>query len=141
MAKNVMRRIANQSAFYPFLGLLAAILIARTYVYLGGNLGLGYDGIVFHHIFLGIIIVVVSGFVFFAFNRKLAANKRAMDAMAFTFGFGTGLITDETNFLVSIGQYYSLVNYYNPLNFYVDAAFILLSFSILLFSLFSKRFR
>lgn len=139
MAKNVSRRILGQPSFYLLFGIALAILIARIYVYLGGNLGLGYDGIKFHHIFLGIILVIVSGLVFFALDEKLRRDNRAMSITAFVFGFGVGLISDEANFLVSIGQYYNLSNYYQPLNLYVDTAFILFAFSLLIFSLFSRK--
>ena len=139
MAKNVSRRILGQPSFYLLFGIALAILIARIYVYLGGNLGLGYDGIKFHHIFLGIILVIVSGLVFFALDEKLRRDNRAMSLTAFVFGFGVGLISDEANFLVSIGQYYNLSNYYQPLNLYVDTAFILFAFSLLIFSLFSRK--
>ncbi len=139
MAKNVSRRILGQPSFYLLFGIALAILIARIYVYFGGNLGLGYDGIKFHHIFLGIILVIVSGLVFFALDEKLRRDNRAMSITAFVFGFGVGLISDEANFLVSIGQYYNLSNYYQPLNLYVDTAFILFAFSLLIFSLFSRK--
>ncbi|MCL5107135.1 MAG: hypothetical protein M1322_03455 [Candidatus Parvarchaeota archaeon] len=139
MAKNVSRRILGQPSFYLLFGIALAILIARIYVYFGGNLGLGYDGIKFHHIFLGIILVIVSGLVFFALDEKLRRDNRAMSLTAFVFGFGVGLISDEANFLVSIGQYYNLSNYYQPLNLYVDTAFILFAFSLLIFSLFSRK--
>ena len=139
MAKNVSRRILGQPSFYLLFGIALAILIARIYVYFGGNLGLGYDGIKFHHIFLGIILVIVSGLVFFALDEKLRRDNRAMSLTAFVFGFGVGLISDEANFLVSIGQYYNLSNYYQPLNLYVDTAFILFAFSLFIFSLFSRK--
>lgn len=115
-------------------GLVIAILIARSYVYLGGNIGLGYDGITFHHIFLGIILVLISGILFFTLNNLIYKNKKFMYSLAFIFGFGMGLITDETNFLVSVGENYNLSNYYQPLNIYSDVIFIGILICIFVYS-------
>jgi hypothetical protein len=139
MAKISRKKIIEQPSIYLFLGIVSAIIIARLYVYLGGNLGLSYDGIKFHHIFLGIILVIVSGIVFFALDEQLRRNNTAMCVTAFAFGFGTGLISDEANFLVSIGQYYNLSNYYKPINLYVDTAFILFAFLLFIFSISKKK--
>ena len=139
MARKLKDLLFKNTAFYLLLGIVLAVFIARAYVYFGGNLGLGYDGISFHHIFLGIILVIVSGFVFFAFNDRLAKNKMVMNVMAVIFGFGAGLITDEANFLISVGHYYNLSNYYQPINGYVDTVFIAIVVLLLVFSLFSRK--
>jgi hypothetical protein len=139
MAKNISKRIYEQPSLYLFVGIVSAILIARLYVYFGGNLGLGYDGIKFHHIFLGIILVIVTGLVFFSLNEKLRKDIRAMCVTAFAFGFGVGLISDEANFLVSVGQYYNLSNYYQPLNLYIDAIFIAFAFLLFILSVFRLK--
>jgi hypothetical protein len=139
MVKNISKRIDEQPSLYLFLGIASAIVLARLYVYLGGDLGLGYDGIKFHHIFLGIILVIASGLVFFSLNEQLRKYNRAMCVIALVFGFGVGLISDEANFLVSIGQYYSLSNYYQPINLYVDTVFIIFAFLLLIFSIFTRK--
>ena len=139
MVKNISKRIDEQPSLYLLLGIASAIVLARLYVYLGGDLGLGYDGIKFHHIFLGIILVIASGLVFFSLNEQLRKYNRAMCVIALVFGFGVGLISDEANFLVSIGQYYSLSNYYQPINLYVDTVFIIFAFLLLIFSIFTRK--
>ncbi len=139
MDKTKKIKIFDNAGFYLLLGIILAILVARGYVYFGGDLGLGYDGITFHHIFLGIILVLLSGITFFSFNSFLSKRKQAMNLLAFIFGFGTGLITDETNFLVSAGEYYNLSNYYQPLNVYVDVIFIILTFSLFIYSIFRRN--
>ncbi len=141
MAYSLKRRILNETALYLFLGIIISILTARAYVQFGGNLGFGYDGIIFHHIFIGIILVIVSGFVLFAFYDRIYRNKKAMNLLAFAFGVGTGLITDETNFLISVGQYYNLSNYYSSLNIYVDITFIALAFVLFILALFKRKSR
>lgn len=139
MAKISQKKLIEQPSLYLLLGIASAIIIARLYVYLGGNLGLGYDGIKFHHIFLGIILVIVSGIVFFALDEQLRKNNTAMCITAFAFGFGVGLISDEANFLISIGQYYNLSNYYQPINLYVDSVFIVFAFLLFIFSAFTRK--
>ena len=141
MAKTSGKKIIEQPSIYLLLGIVSAIVIARLYVYLGGNLGLGYDSIRFHHIFLGIILVIVSGIVFFALDEQLRRNNTAMCVTAFAFGFGVGLISDEVNFLLSVGQYYNLSNYYKPVNLYADTVFIVIAFLLFIFSVFKKKQR
>ena len=85
--------------------------------------------------------MIVSGIVFFALDEQLRRNNTAMCVTAFAFGFGVGLISDEANFLVSIGQYYNLSNYYQPINLYVDASFIVFAFLLFIFSVFKKKQR
>ena len=139
MIKTQGKRILAQPSLYLLIGVASAILLARLYVYFGGNLSLGYGGIKFHHIFLGIIMVIASGLVFFALDEKLRKDDKAMSITAFVFGFGVGLVSDEANFLVSIGQYYNLSNYYQPLNLYVDAAFMLFASFLFVFSIFNRK--
>ncbi len=139
MHKNKKDKLFRNTGFYVLLGAVSAILLARLYVYLGGNLSLGYDGITFHHIFLGIIIVLVSGMVFFSFNDYIHKNRKFMNILGFIFGFGAGLITDEANFLISIGHYYNLSNYYKPINLYVDLAFIILIGLLFVYSFFREN--
>jgi membrane protease YdiL (CAAX protease family) len=136
MAKNHNKKIYEQPSLYLLVGIASAIIIARLYVYLGGDLGLGYDGIRFHHIFLGIILVIVAGLISFSLSEKLRKNVNIMCATAFAFGFGVGLISDEANFLISVGQYYNLSNYYQPINLYVDTIFIVFAFLLFIFSTF-----
>ncbi|MCL4397383.1 hypothetical protein M1494_03505 [Candidatus Parvarchaeota archaeon] len=139
MTKISEKKIIEQPSLYLLLGIASAIVIARLYVYLGGNLGLGYGGIKFHHIFLGIILVIVTGIVFFTLDEQLRRNNKAMCVTAFAFGFGVGLISDEVNFLISIGQYYNLSNYYQPINLYTDVAFIAFAFLLFIFSVFTRK--
>ena len=139
MVKSSGKKLLEQPSIYLLLGIVSSIVIARLYVYLGGNLDLGYDGIRFHHIFLGIILVIVSGIVFFALDEQLRRSNTAMCLTAFVFGFGVGLISDEANFLISVGQYYNLSNYYEPVNLYTDAVFILFAFLLFIFSIFKKK--
>jgi hypothetical protein len=139
MAKISRKKMIEQPSFYLLLGIASAIIIARLYVYLGGNLGLGYDGIRFHHIFLGIILVIISGIVFFALDERLRRDNKAMCVTALVFGFGVGLISDEANFLISVGQYYNLSNYYQPINLYVDSVFIIFAILLFIFSVFTGK--
>ncbi|EGD71867.1 MAG: hypothetical protein CSMARM5_0064 [Candidatus Parvarchaeum acidophilus ARMAN-5_'5-way FS'] len=136
---NKKKRILDNPSLYMLLGLVIAILIARSYIYLGGDIGLGYDGITFHHIFLGIILVLISGITFFSLNDLTHKNKKFMYSLAFIFGFGMGLITDETNFLVSVGENYNLSDYYKPLNTYVDVIFIGILLFIFVYSFFKTK--
>lgn len=138
MSTNKKGRLLRNSAFYLLLGIVLAILIARSYVYFGGNLSLGYGGVTFHHIFLGIILVLASGILFFSLNSSLNRNRAFMNILAFVFGFGAGLITDESNFLVSVGEYYNLANYYQPLNLYVDVTLMVVAAAMLLYSFFKR---
>ncbi len=116
------RTILENPTFFIFIGILLAIIFARTYVAFGGNINLEVDGVVVHHFFIGIIFVIVSGLVFFAFNKDLTKNKYLMDLLAMAFGFGTGLIVDEANFLISTGEIYTLTQYYSVYNIIVELA-------------------
>ncbi len=129
--------ILNNHVFYLLIGAVIAIALARAYVYFGGNVGIMYHGILFHHVFLGLVLVLISGLVFILFFNSL--GKLYLHVFSFVFGFGAGLITDEANFIIETGQNYTLSQYYSYYNLYFDSALILILILILLISIIRKK--
>ena len=54
-------RVLGNPVLYVLVGTLLAITVARIYVLLGGAVTLAYNGVYLHHLFYGVIIVVVVG--------------------------------------------------------------------------------
>ncbi len=133
------RAVLRNPTFFIFVGIVLAVLVARSYVALGGNLNYKIGGIVIHHFFIGIVIVLVSGLIFFPFYKSLSRHYKGMNLMAMLFGFGTGLIIDEANFLISTGETYSLIKYYSVYNTLVEITVLVAVAAIFLVGLVRSR--
>ncbi|MCL4406849.1 MAG: hypothetical protein M1573_02420 [Candidatus Parvarchaeota archaeon] len=134
-------RVLHNPFLYILAGILVGIGVARLYVFLGGNLNVQYDGIVFHHFFLGMLLVIVVGALVFLFYEKFSRSRRFRDFMALLFGFGVGLIVDEANFLVSTARLYSLSQYYSADNIYAEFGTLAVFAVIFFISLLVERKR
>lgn len=112
--REIKNLITDNHFFYILLGAIVAIITARLYVLLGGSLNVVIGGFEFHHIILGIFLVLVGGLVYFAIeNSGLNKTKKFF---IFLFGAGTGLIIDEMSFLFSAANFYELTQYYSAEN-------------------------
>lgn len=119
-------RVFGNPVLYVLVGTLLAITVARIYVLLGGAVTLAYNGVYLHHLFYGVIIVVVVGILSFLFNERAFRNEALKKVLALAFGFGVGLIIDESNLLILTGQEYSLSYYYSPYNVAIEFTVVLL---------------
>ena len=114
--KSTFEHVKNNPFLYIVIGVVLAILIARSYVYLGGDVNLTVNGISFHHFFIGIILVISVGLASFLFYEEQRTNMVVKRILALLFGAGIGFIVDEANFFISAGQVYTLNQYYSAAN-------------------------
>ncbi|MCL4399387.1 hypothetical protein M1293_02685 [Candidatus Parvarchaeota archaeon] len=130
-----LRKIFNDQIFYLFLGVIIAIAVARLYVFLGGSVNISYNGIVIHHFFIGIILLIITGFIMFLLHDHQLRMRKLRNFLAMLFGFGVGLIIDEANFFISAGQIYTLSQYYSSYNLYSESIIVITILVILVLSL------
>lgn len=131
MLNGFRKALISNPLLYIIAGVLTAIAVARTYVLAGGTVDLYYAGILVHHFFIGIILVVVVGIATFVLYDEQLRNKAVKHTLAFLFGFGTGLIVDESNFFISAGQAYSLAQYYDVYNLLFESIIIIVLLALL----------
>jgi hypothetical protein len=127
-------RLSDEILLYIFLGFVLAVGAARLFVLLSNGVNFALDGIYIHHLFFGLGIVMLSGilsFVLYDAKNKELYNKYRKFLAGF-FGFGAGLITDEASLLVTVGQTYTLPNYYSSINFYSELSVVVILFIALL---------
>jgi hypothetical protein len=114
--RSLLRRLlvepARQPLFWTLLGFVAALATARTVVHeiissgaqkrffalIGGGAG---NPIHIHHFNYGIALVALTGFA--ALHPKA---RRVLRLLAFTFGFGCGLVIDEFALLWNLNPDY-----------------------------------
>ncbi len=83
-------------------GFVGSFLVARGFTTLFPETVVVSGGIHFHHFWYGLVMVVASGWLGIAYNR------RGLDrAYALVFGLGGGLICDEVGLLLTLGNYHS----------------------------------
>ena len=107
---------------YSLLGSLTAIISARAYVSLGGTLNFTIFNHTLHHFYYGLSILILLPIL-----RKKGLSY---SWTYFLIGFSLGLITDEFDLILSIGESYSLELYDNPINFATDLILILTLFRL-----------
>ena len=94
-------------AFLALFAFIASFLIARTFTTLFPSTVVITGGIHFHHFWYGLAMVVVSGWLGIAND-----DPRFRRVYAVVFGFGGGLIGDETGLLLTLGNYHSDLTYF-----------------------------
>lgn len=141
MLKELRDRFLNTPLSFIIIGSVTSIVIARTYVLLGGDLNLTYYGVTFHHFFIGAIIVAVIGIAFFDLNEHHLKNRLLKSLLAFIFGMGFGMIIDEPTLLLVGGQSYTLDQYYSPLNLSIEFGILALLVVVLLVKVFVSSYR
>ena len=139
MNRTIKQVVLDNNVFYIVIGVALAIITARTYVLLGGNLNFSIGTIIVHHFFIGVALVVFTGILSFIYYDNLSGTSTARRVLATVFGFGTGLIIDEANFLVSNGQTYTLAQYYSNANTYTEIAAVTVIFLAFLINLVMLR--
>jgi len=90
-------------------------------------------GFVFHHIFLGILLVIISGLVYFSIDDLNSILTKRF--LIFVFGAGTGLIIDEMSFLFSVSNFYDLFQYYSSFNSLIEASALIIIFILFIISI------
>jgi hypothetical protein len=140
MVEKLKDRALRMPLTYIILGALVAIVSARTYVLLGGDLNLSYGGVTFHHFFTGAIIVAAIGVIVFELDGKYMRDRFTKSLLAFIFGTGLGMIIDESTLLLVGGQSYTLAQYYSPLNLSIEFGALGLLFALFLLRLFISSF-
>lgn len=94
-------------AFLALLSFVAAFLLARTFTTLYPTTVVVTGGVHFHHFWYGLVLVVASGWLGIA-----QFDPRLRRLYAVLFGFGGGLIGDETGLLLTLGNYHSDLTYF-----------------------------
>ena len=122
---DIYSQVKDNSFLYIVIGVVLAILIARSYVYLGGDVNLTVSGVSFHHFFIGIILVISVGLASFLFYEEKQTNVLVKRTLALLFGAGIGFIVDEANFFVSAVQVYTMSQYYSSANITSETAIVI----------------
>jgi Ca2+/H+ antiporter len=126
--KKILDSFLSNPLMYVLIGALLAIVVARTYVFLGGTTDVVINGITFHHFFFGVALIAVVGILAFIVNAKVLRNRRIMRFLAFLFGFGIGLVVDETNLFLIGGLNYTGFQYYLPADVVAEFVVVLIMF-------------
>jgi len=115
-------------AFLALLAFIASFLIARTFTTLFPSTVVVTGGVHFHHFWYGLGMIVVSGWLGIAWD-----DPRFRRVYAVVFGFGGGLVGDETGLLLTLG------NYHSDLTYFVVVAVVAVSGLILLLTTSRKQ--
>ena len=102
VAKSSAQGLAFLALLFFFIGFSAARIFATIYP----SVVVQSSGIHFHHFWYGLLMLVVAGWLGIASNRP--EHDRAY---AIIFGFGLGLVGDETGLLLTLGDYRSELTY------------------------------
>jgi hypothetical protein len=109
-SSKVQPRVAKSSAqglaFLALLFFVVGFSAARIFATIYPSVVVQSSGIHFHHFWYGLLMLVVAGWLGIASNRP--EHDRAY---AIIFGFGLGLVGDETGLLLTFGDYRSELTY------------------------------
>ena len=94
-------------AFLALLAFITSFLIARTFTTFFPSTVAVTGGIHFHHFWYGLGMIVASGWLGIA-----QSGQRFRRVYAVVFGFGGGLVGDETGLLLTLGNYHSDLTYF-----------------------------
>lgn len=108
-------------AFLALLSFVASFLLARAFTTLFPSIIVISGGIHFHHFWYGLAMVVVTGWLGIAGD-----DPRFRRAYAVVFGFGGGLMADETGLLLTLGNYSSDLTYFVVLFIVAVASLLIL---------------
>ena len=129
MLDEIAKKERKGILFIIFISTLASFLAARSFVWITHQtIHLIIDGYVIHHSFIGILLVVIAGFLSLVFKGDEAQ-------LAVIYGLGLGLIIDEFGFLVSWG------NYWNRLSYDLLIIVSLIILNLIFFEEFWKKFK
>lgn len=134
MRTSLKQLILNNTFFYVVIGFFSAVFLARAYIYFGGDLNLTLGGVTLHHFFYGIVLVIFSGLASFFYYEEKFRMPKLRYFLAWLFGLGVGFITDETSFLITAGQIYTLSQYNSIQNVMAEAAIVIVILFALLLS-------
>ena len=107
---------------FALAGSLVAIILSRSYVSLGGSLNFSFFGHQLHHLYYGLSILILLPI--------LKKKGLSYSWTYFLVGFSLGLIADEFNLILSVGESYSLELYDNPVNIAMDLILVLILFRL-----------
>ena len=94
-------------AFLALAAFVLSFLLARAFTTIAPNTVVVTGGVHFHHFWYGLLMVAVSGWL--GISRT---DPRLTRAYSVVFGFGGGLIGDETGLLLTLGNYHSGLTYF-----------------------------
>lgn len=104
------------------IGSIFAIVLSRSYVFMGGSLNFSFFGHQLHHLYYGLSILILLPIL----KRKGLSHQWIF----FLIGFSLGLVSDEADLLLSIGSPYTLRLYDNPVNIAMDLILVLVLFRL-----------
>jgi len=93
-------------AFLALLAFIASFLLTRAFTTLFPSTVVMTGGIHFHHFWYGLAMIVASGWLGIA-----QSHPRFRRTYAVMFGFGGGLVADESGLLLTLGNYDSELTY------------------------------
>lgn len=102
----VAKSTSQGLAFLAILSFVISFFMARLFTTVYPDVVVVSSGIHFHHFWYGLAMVVVAGWL------GIASGRPEYDRVyAVVFGFGLGLVGDETGLLLTFGNYYSELTY------------------------------
>jgi hypothetical protein len=108
-------------AFLALFAFITSFVIARTFTTLFPSTVATTSGIHFHHFWYGLGMIIVSGWLGIAQD-----DPRYRRAYAIIFGFGGGLVGDETGLLLTLGNYHSDLTYFVVVAVVVASSLVIL---------------
>ena len=100
------------------IGSIIGITVARFYVYMSGSLDIVILGHMLHHIDYGFAILILTALALVVIRiNGLRTPARLISGII---GFSLGLITDEINIFMNLGQLYNLSMYNSTVNIIAD---------------------
>lgn len=129
-------------AIFFLLGYTIVILVARIYVWMGGDIDLHLYGLTIHHIYYLLFTVPLAVILLWNSDRleHTILTKRQKElplqyrfASLFVFGVSFGMFMDEINVFWNLGNYHP-INYWSPVPMLLEAAIGALIFGYIISS-------
>ncbi len=122
----IMRLPVKQTLLLILVPMLATFAIQRLYLHLLGVQHLHASGLIIHHLFFGVAIIIPAAFVL-AFGAR---NRRSAILSRVALGIGSAMVLDEMVYLIatqaSDGDYVSALSLKGAMVFMALGAVLLL---------------
>lgn len=128
-SRNTAGIILENPLTYVFFGTILAIAASRLYVLSGAPVTIIIDGVSFHHFFIGVALMAVTGILSFLLQENSLTESFARRFLALLFGAGLGLVIDETGIFLVGGQGFTLSTYYLSADIIAEAIMVLILFT------------
>ncbi len=111
-------QINNRRLILILISLVSTFIILRLYLHNFPNSNFDVAGYNIHHLFTGIVLIVIAGLPLILFS----GNNRLLDLASITFGAGLSMVLDEWIYLITTDG--SDSSYLLPISFWGGAVVI-----------------